>query len=89
MQLREFEAHAVGLRNVYFFIRSERFVGKRRKWYRQAAKEKARLTGLGVDSGVLRLYALWLRAPHREHRLHRFKEAFEEAANGPRQLRLF
>lgn len=85
----EFISHASGLRNAYWQIRAIRSVNRRRTWYRRAAKEKARLAGLGWDREVIRLYALYLKDPTREYRLERFYEAFEEVLRGPRQLCLF
>lgn len=77
------------LRNLYWHIRYVRSVNRRRGWYRKAQKEKARLAGLGYHREVVRLYALYLRNPFRESRLHRFEQAFEEYRNAPRQLELF
>jgi len=79
----------VELRAIYWRIRMVRFVNRRRKWYRRAAKEKARLAGLGFHPEVVRLYALHLRDTSRESRLIRFEQAFHEYANAPKQLTLF
>lgn len=79
-----------GLRAAYWRIRACR--GRSaclRNWYRHAAKEKARLAGLGYSPEVLRLYGLLLRNPSLERRRNRFEEAFDEWRYGPRQLTLF
>lgn len=78
-----------GLRAAYWRIRAERTPNRRRKWYRVAQKEKARLAGLGYSQEVVRLYALYLRNPKLESRLDRFQRALDEWQNGPRQLTLF
>lgn len=80
---------ASGYRNAYWCVRSCRTSACLRRWYRVAAKEKARLAGLGYSQDVIRLYGLYLRNPARETRLQRFENAFDEYLNGPRQLSLF
>lgn len=87
--LTDFDIQTAGLRATYWRLRSERTHNKRRKWWRHAAKEKARLAGLGYDQEVLRLYCLYLRNPQNEQRLQRFENAFDEWVKGPRQLTLF
>lgn len=85
----QFLEDAAALRNTYWFIRYQRCHNRRRKFYRKAAKEKAALRGLGWDDEAVRLYCLYLRDTSREHRFYRFRQAFDEALNGPKQLRLF
>ena len=82
---QRFYADAQPLANTYWWIRASRFGSPRRKHYRRAAKEKARLAGLGWDQELIRLYGLYLRNPMREKRLQRVEEWFER----PEQLRLF
>lgn len=69
--MEELESVAGGLRNIYWRIRASRRATDRRRWYRLAQKEKARLAGLGMDQELIRLYCLFLADPHREKRLHR------------------
>ena len=76
---------AARLTRIYWFIRYERFRGRARKYYRHAAKEKARLAGLGHDSELVRLYCLHLADPRREQRKIRFFEHLSQ----PEQLSLF
>lgn len=66
-----------------------RSLNRRRNWYRKAAKEKARLAGLGYALEVVRLYALYLANPTRENRFKRFVEAFHKPVEKPMQLELF
>jgi hypothetical protein len=87
--LQQFLNDAGNLTAIYWRIRNTRFVNKRRKWYRKAAKEKARLAGLGYHPESIRLYALHLRDTTRENRLFRFEQFFEESQNFPKQLTLF
>jgi hypothetical protein len=84
-QKRRFIEDAQPLANVYWFIRYSRWPAERRKHYRRALKEKARLAGLGYDREVIRLYRLWLKRPWCQVREKRFHEAFES----PEQLTLF
>ena len=74
---------------IYWRLRYERFTNKRRKWYRQAAKEKGHLVALGYSSEVVRLYALYLIDPRREKRFKRFLDAFHQPIEPARQLTLF
>lgn len=71
--------------NAYWWVRWARFGTPLRRAYRKAAKEKARLAGLGWDQELIRLYGLYLTNPRREKRLQRVEEWFER----PEQLRLF
>lgn len=87
--LHAFELQASALRNHYWHIRFARSHNKRRNHYRKAAKEKGHLVALGYSREVVRLYALYLRNPAREDRLARFRQAFADHINGPRQLTLF
>lgn len=89
MRIQDFEQDAGRLRNIYWFIRAARSGAALRRHYRRAAKEKAALRGLGWSPEVIRLYCLALKDTRREHRRYRFVDAFEEAANGPKQLSLF
>lgn len=84
-----FEAQAAALRAIYWRLRAERQINKRRRWYRLAAKEKARLAGLGYDQEVTRLYCLWLRNPRLERRRDAYYHAFDCLLHGPYQLPLF
>lgn len=87
ISLSEFEEQAVFYRQLYWRIRATRFVNLRRKWYRRAAIEKARLSGL-VPLEVVRLYGLWLKAPGNEKRRQRFEQVFEQSRSWPEQLTL-
>ena len=80
-----FLADAQPLANVYWFIRYARRSSDRLKHYRRAAKEKARLTGLGYDKELIRLYRLHLKRPWCEMRKKRFEEELER----PLQMSLF
>lgn len=82
-EIQAFENEASLLRNIYWRIRATRSVNRQRKWYRQAAKEKARLAGLGFDPEVIRLYALSLKDTRREQRRQRFEEEFHAAKERP------
>ena len=81
----QFLIDAQPLVNAYWWIREARHGGRLRKAYRRAAKEKARLAGLGYERELIRLYGLYLKNPRREQRLERVEEWFER----PEQLRLF
>lgn len=89
MTLREFENLAASFRSYYWRIRAERSANQRRRWYRYAAKEKARLAGLGIPCEVIRLYGLSLRNPRSEERRQRFEQVFKDAEKWPVQLSLF
>ena len=80
-----FLADAQVLVNIYWFIRYARGSSERLRHYRRAAKEKARLTGLGYDRELIRLYRLHLKRPWCEARKKRFDEEFER----PQQLAPF
>ena len=82
---QRFFRDAIALSNIYWFIRYERFSSRVRRHYRRAAKEKARLAGLGHDSELVRLYCLHLADPRREQRKIRFFEHLSQ----PEQLSLF
>lgn len=85
----EFDLLTSGFRGAYWRLRYERQTNRRRKWYRLARKEKARLAGLGIPQELMRLYGLHLRRPNCQKRQQRFLYALEEFRNGPRQLALF
>ena len=87
--LSVFEDSAAVYRNAYWRLRGCRTSAALRRWYRVAAKEKARLHGLGYPLELIRLYGVWLKAPDREARHVRFLQAFDEFEHGPKQLRLF
>jgi hypothetical protein len=72
--VEELEQQAADLRNLYWFIRLSRRTSERRRYYRIAHKEKARLAGLGFDQELIRLYCLCLANPKREGRYRRLKE---------------
>lgn len=82
MGVEELEQAAAELRNIYWRIRSDRRPSGRRRLYRLAAKEKARLAGLGFDGELIRLYCLCCANPHRAQR----RKRLEEHAAGMRQL---
>lgn len=82
---KKFFEDAQPLVNAYWWVRWARFGTPRRKAYRRAAKEKARLAGLGWDQELIRLYGLYLTNPRREKRLQRVEEWFDRLE----QLRLF
>ena len=82
---KSFLSDAQALVNVYWFIRYARTSADRQRHYRRAAKEKARLTGLGYDKELIRLYRLHLKRPWCEMRKKRFEEEFER----PLQMSLF
>ena len=85
----EFLHHASELRNIYYRIRAIRSVNARRRWYRLAQKEKAKLKHLGYHAEVIRLYALYLKDTTRQSRHSRFVQSFHEHRNAPIQLELF
>ena len=85
----EFEQQASFFRHAYWRVRAARTSAQLRKAYRVAAKEKARLRGLGYHPEVVRLYGLWLRCPDNEARRQRFEKTFHESGGWPVQLELF
>ena len=85
-RLNRFEMDASKFRNIYWHIRAARSANRRRRWYRYAAKEKARLAGLGWSLEVVRLYGLHLRDTTREPRRYRFEKALYESEYWPVQL---
>lgn len=82
---KRFLEAASDLRNAYWFIRYSRFHKDRRRHYRRAQKEKARLAGLGFHPEAIRLYRLHLMRPDCETRYARFLAVLE----APEQLTLF
>lgn len=72
--LEELEQQAGQLRNLYWRLRATRRGAERRRLYRLARKEKARLAGLGIDQELIRLYCLHLANPGRENRFRRLEQ---------------
>lgn len=89
MSYEEFVFLVSGFRGAYWRLRYERQTNRRRKWYRLARKEKARLAGLGIPEELMRLYGLHLRRLDCQKRQQRFLDAFDDFRNGPRQMTLF
>jgi hypothetical protein len=87
-RLQKFENDANELRCIYWFIRWCRLSKDRRRHYRRAQKEKARLAGLGYQREVIRLYCLSMKNPKNEARRKRFEEYFVESLYHPRQLQV-
>ena len=68
------------LHNIYWFIRITRDRTKKRKYYRQASKEKKRLLEAGVDKEEIRLLCRHLsnlRNAHAEKRLEDYRSKLE------------
>lgn len=77
--VEELEQAGGPLRNIYWYIRASRRGAERRRFYRMARKEKARLAGLGFDQELIRLYCLSLADPKRENRVRRLHEEGRKA----------